>query len=144
MFDLEVDDRLSAWSTLRASIDESSDPLKDVVDFWFNTPFVAHNHKIDPYYQGGWPSPWEMIVENRYDDFTKSVMMGYTLLLTNKFKDSSVQIKTLVDKSGKRLYNVVIVDDKFALNYDDSQVLLAENIPNSFDLENLVELKRPR
>lgn len=144
MFDLDVDDRLSAWSELRKQVDSCHDPLQTVTDFWSSTPFVAHNHKIDPFYPASWPTPWEMIVENRYDDFTKAVMIGYTLLLTERFKSSEVQIKTLVDTEFKRLYNVVYVDNTWVLNYDDGQVLRADNIPSLYNLENLVELNRPR
>ena len=144
MFDLNDDDRLSAWSELRKRIDTSTDPLKDTVEFWAGTPFIGHNHNIDPYYQASWPTPWEIIVENRYDDFTKAVMIGYTLLLTEKFKNSSIQLKTLVDTTGKRLYNVVCIDDTWALNYDDTQVVLVSNIPSLYRLENLIQLERPR
>lgn len=144
MFDLNEDDRLSAWSDLRKRLDNSIDPLQEAIDFWSQTPFVGHNHKIDPFYQASWPTPWEIIIENRYDDFTKAVMIGYTLLLTEKFKTSEIQIKTLVDIQFKRLYNVVYVDNKWVLNYNDSQVVLADNIPSLYNLENLVELKRPR
>jgi hypothetical protein len=144
MFDLDVDNRLSVWADFRKSINTSSDPLQDVAHFWESTPFTAHNHQIDPYYQASWPSPWEIIVENRYDDFTKAVMIGYTLLFTDRFKDSDIQIKTLVDTEGKRLYNIVYVDDTWALNYDDSKVMLANNIPSLYRLENLVVLKHTR
>ena len=143
MFDLEVDDRLSIWASFRNSISTRNDPLQDTVDFWASAPFTVHNHHIDPYYQASWPTPWEIIVKNRYDDFTKAVMIGYTLLFTDRFKDSSIQIKTLVDTDCKRLYNVVYVDDTWVLNYDDSKVMLANNIPSLYSLENLVELKRP-
>jgi hypothetical protein len=144
MFDLEIDDRLSAWSNIRKNIDTSSDPLQDLVEFWKDTPFTAHNHHVDPYYPASWPTPWEMVVENKYDDFTKAVMMGYTLLLTEKFKNSSIQIKTLVDTDLKRLYNIACVDNTWALNYDDGVVVPLSNIPSLYSLENLVELKRPR
>jgi len=144
MFDLDEDDRLSAWSDLRKRLNNSTDPLQEVSDFWAHTPFVAHNHKIDPFYQASWPTPWEIIIENRYDDFTKAIMIGYTLLLTEKFKTCEVQIKTLVDTQFKRLYNVVYVDNKWVLNYDDSRVLHVDNIPSLYNLENLVELRRPR
>jgi hypothetical protein len=144
MFDLDVDDRLSAWSELRKHLEISRDPLQAVTEFWMRTPFTAHNHKIDPFYQASWPTPWEIIVENRYDDFTKAVMMGYTILLTEKFKNSDVQIKTLVDNQFKRLYNIVCVDNTWVLNYDDSQVLHVDNIPSLYSLENLVVLTRPR
>lgn len=144
MFDLNEDDRLSAWSDLRKRLNTSHDPFQEVTDFWAHTPFVAHNHKIDPFYQASWPTPWEIIIDNRYDDFTKAVMMGYTILLTEKFKNSQVQIKTLVDTQFKRLYNVVCVDDMWVLNYDDSKVLHMDNIPSLYSLENLVGLERPR
>jgi hypothetical protein len=144
MFDLNEDDRLSAWSELRKHIDTCHDPLQAVTNFWAHTPFVGHNHKIDPFYQASWPTPWEIIVDNRYDDFTKAVMMGYTLLLTDKFKNSEIQIKTLVDTEFKRLYNIVCVDNTWVLNYDDRAVLRVDNIPSLYSLENLVELKRPR
>jgi hypothetical protein len=143
MFDLDVDDRLSVWASFRKSINTSNDPLQDVAHFWLSAPFTVHNHHIDPYYQASWPTPWEIIVKNRYDDFTKAVMIGYTLLFTDRFKDSNIQIKTLVDTEGKRLYNVVYIDEKWVLNYDDDRVMLSSNIPSLYNLENLVELKRP-
>ena len=144
MFNLEVDDRLSAWSELRKSIDTSLDPLQEVADFWLSTPFLAHNPAIDPFYPQSWPTPWEIVVENRYDDFTKAMMIGYTLLLTDRYKNSSIQIKTIIDTAGTRLYNVVYVDDTWALNYIDGQVCPVNNIPSLYNLENLVVLTRPR
>jgi hypothetical protein len=86
----------------------------------------------------------EIIVENHYDDFTKAVMMGYTLLLTDRYKDSTIEIKTLVDTTKNRLYNVVYVDDTWVLNYSDTEVVTADNVPSLYNLENLVNLERPR
>jgi len=143
MFELNSDDRLSAWSNLRKQIDLSNTPFQDVILFWNKTPFVGHNHKIDPFYPASWPTPWEIIIDNRYDDFTKAIMIGYTLLLTEKFKNSKIKIKTLVDKDLKRLYNVVNIDNTWVLNYDDTRVVPIDSMPNLY-LENLVELTRPR
>ena len=144
MFDLSLDDRLSAWASFRQTIETSKNPLQDVVDFWSTAPFTAFNHNIDPYYQASWPTPWEIISENKYDDFTKAVMIGYTILLTDRFANSQIQIKTLVDTAGRKLYNSVYVDDKWVLNYEDLKVVPADNIPSLYSLENLVELARPR
>lgn len=144
MFKLDVEDRLSAWSALRKDIDISSNPLQTLIDFWSDTPFIPHNHNIDPYYTGSWPTPWEIIVENKYDDFTKAVMLGYTLLLTDTFKNSKIEIQTLIDNEQNRLYNIVYVDDTWILNYQDNQVVSANKVPSLYRLENLVELKRPR
>jgi len=144
MFKLEVEDRLAAWSDLRKQIDSSADPFEPLLNFWAETPFTAHNHLIDPYYPASWPTPWEIIVENKYDDFTKAVMIGYTLLLTERFKNSSIQIKTLIDNDQNRLYNIVYVDDRWALNYQDNQAVVVDKVPSLYRLENIVELKRPR
>jgi hypothetical protein len=144
MFKLEVEDRLSAWSDLRKTIDTSADPFEPLIDFWSHAPFCAHNHQIDPYNSSNWPTPWEIIVENHYDDFTKAIMIGYTLMLTDRFKDAVITVKTLVDTEQSRLYNIVYVDDRWALNYQDNQVVSANNVPSLYRLENLVELKRPR
>lgn len=144
MFDLDVDDRISSWSELRKGVDDSSTPLQDIVDFWKSAPFTPHNHLIDPYYPASWPTPWEIIDHNKYDDFTKAIMIGYTILLTERFKNSSVQLKTLVDTQGRKLYNVVFVDDLWVLNYRDGEVVSADKVPSLYNLENLVELKRPR
>ena len=144
MFKLDVEARLAAWSALRKQISISESPFQELIDFWAHTPFTPHNHHIDPYHQASWATPWEIIVENKYDDFTKAVMMGYSLQLTDRYNKSNIQIRTLIDTEHNRLYNVVYVDDAWALNFDDNQVVSVNDIPSLFRLENLIELKRPR
>jgi hypothetical protein len=144
MFKSDLDSRLTAWSKLRKNLEVSEYPFQDLIDFWQQAPLSNNNNPIDPFYPASWPTPWEIIEINRYNDFTKAVMMGYTLLLTDRYKDLSIQIKTLVDKEHKRLYNAVYIDDMWVLNFSDFEVVLSDQIPNSCCLENLVELKRPR
>ena len=143
MTDLLVDQRLSAWVELRKKIDNTESPLEAMVDFWKDLPFVAYNKNVDPYNQRSWPTPWDIISENIYDDFTIAIMMGYTLLLTKKFANSRIEIKTMVDKNQTKLYNLVYLDDNTVLNYEQGPVK-AQDIPDSFRLENLVILHRPR
>lgn len=138
-----VDQRLSAWLELRKQIDNVDNPLQAVIDFWQGKFNTAYNKSIDPFNQRSWPCPWDIISENIYDDFTIAVMMGYSLLLTGKFAKSEVQIKTMVDKNQTKLYNLVYVDEEWVLNYELTPVK-AQDIPDSFRLENLVILQRPR
>lgn len=144
MFNLPVDDRLSEWINHRRRLDESNDPLQDVWDFWHQSPFIPHNRKIDPYYQRSWPSPWEIIEDNKYDDFTKALMIGWTLKLTNKFKNSRIEVRTLIDTAQTREYNLVYVDDDWVINYNDNGPVTADEVTGSFRLENLVEVTTPR
>ena len=71
-------------------------------------------------------------------------MIGYTIKLTDQFKDSQIEIRTMVDSSRTRLYNLVYVDNQYVLNYQQDSVSLVQEIPEAFFLENLVELTRPR
>ena len=144
MFSKSPDERLSAWSEHRHALDSSKNPLDDLIAFWVNSPFVPYNKDIDPYNQYSWPTPWEIIVENKYDDFTKALMMAWTLKLTDRFKNSKIEIKTYTDTLRPRQYNLVLVDDKWVINYNDNDLKVVEDIPESFMLENLIEVARPR
>jgi len=144
MLDHDTDHRLTAWLELRKHINISPQPFKDLIEFWNEVPFVPLNHLVDPYNQYDWPTPWEIIVHNKYDDFTKAVMIGYTLLLTDRYKNSKVEIRTLVDNDQNMLYNTVYVDDHWVINYKDNQEVTASDIGPTLRLENLIELQRPR
>lgn len=139
-----AEDRITVWVSFRRSLDQSLDPLSDIAYFWGNTKTIPFNKNIDPYNSFSWPTPWEIIADNCYDELTLTIIIGYTVKLTDCFKDSKVEIKTFVDSTKKRLYNLVFVDDKFVLNYEKGYVVTADKVPDSFFLENLVELSRPR
>ena len=144
MFNLSPDERLSAWSEHRHSIDSSPNPLEALIEFWDHPPYVPFNRNVDPYNQRSWPTPWEIVIENKYDDFTKGLMMAWTLKLTDTFKDSKIEIKTYTDAHRARQYNLVCIDDKFVINYTDNGINAPSDIPESFQLENLIEVCRPR
>jgi hypothetical protein len=144
MFKQNIDERLSSWAELRASIEFTETPFDDTWIFWKDAPFVPYNHKVDPYHQRGWPSPWEIIVDNHYDDFTKALMIGWSIKLTDRYKNSKIEVRSLVDNVKKEHYNIVLVDEEIAINYKDNGPILVKNIPDSFLLENLVELNWPR
>jgi hypothetical protein len=144
MFNRTVEERLTAWIELRAAIECSTTPLEDVWEFWKSAPFIPHNRNVDPYYQGSWPSPWEIIAENKYDDFTKALMIAWTLKLTKKFSNSHIELKTLVDFSRVKEYNIVYVDNSQVLNYSDFGPISAEKVPESAKLENLIDIVAPR
>jgi hypothetical protein len=144
MFDLEVDDRISTWAKLRYQIETDNAPVTLVWDFWSHAPFIPYNNKVDPYYQQSWPTPWEIIVDNHYDDFTKALMIGWSLKMTNRFSNSRIELRTLVDNVNHRQYNVVSIDEEWVINYSDNGPELLKNIPESFLLENIIELTGPR
>jgi hypothetical protein len=144
MFDKNIDARLSAWAQHRIDLDLSKTPLQDVFEFWKSAPYIPYNNKVDPYFQFGWPTPWDIIVHNKYDDFTKALMIGWTLKLTNTFKNSLIEIIIYVDKETGLNYNIVCVNKEWAINYNDNEPTLLKDLPESLLLENLIELKTIR
>lgn len=144
MFNQPVNERLTEWMAFRQHLETIEDPLQQVWDFWHVAPFIPYNKNIDPYHQKSWPSPWEIIVENKYDEFTRALMIALTLKLTKRFSKSKIEVKTLVDISRHREYNVVYVDDSWVINYNDNGPVLASEIADSFILGNLVEVSSPR
>jgi hypothetical protein len=144
MFKTETDQRLHLWFEFRTSLEASQNPLQDVVDFWDQAPRIPHNHLVDPYFERSWPTPWEIVERNRYDDFTLSLMIGWTILMTDRFKNSSVEVRMIIDDSSKRAYNVVCVDEQWAINYQDHTVVPLDNIPSLYRVENIIPLKLPR
>ena len=144
MFKLDIDERLSSWSEFRSKLETCQNPLQSVMDFWKDAPYVPYNHHIDPYYQPSWPSPWEIIVHNKYDDFTKALMMAYSLKFTQKFDKSVIQVQTCLDIENDIYYNIVCIDDEWVLNYKDDRPILKGELPKSFSVENFVEVKSRR
>ncbi len=144
MFNQSVDERLTEWIEHRRELDQTLEPLQAVWEFWHRAPFTPLNKNIDPYYQKSWPTPWEIIEANKYDDFTKALMIGWTLKLTKKFKDSKIELKTLVDSNRTRAYNVIYIDNVWAINYSDNGPIPALEINDQFKVENLIEVSSPR
>ena len=91
-----------------------------------------------------WPTPWEIIESNRYDDFTKALMIGWTLKLTKKYQNSKIELKSMVDSNRTKEYNVVCIDDAWVLNYDDEGPVSSSKVNDQFKLENVIELASPR
>lgn len=143
MFEKNPDDRLSYWANFRKKLEIDSDPLKSTARLWGKAPLIIHNHKIDPRNYKSWPTPWEILVENKYDDFTIALMMSYTLKLTDKFKNDKIEINTMVDYSRTKLYNLVLVNNK-VLNYEKDHVVNDKEIDKTLYSDNQIEIIFPR
>jgi len=143
MFNKSPDERLSDWSDFRKELTTSEDPLETLANFWSAAPRIIHNPKIDPYNPKSWPTPWELIYENKYDDFTLALMMGYTLKLSDRFKNDKIELKTMVDSQKTRLYNLVYVNETDVLNYESGSIK-AQDLDSELYLENIIEIVYPR
>jgi len=144
MFKLNHDDKISSWAEHRSQLETCDDPFQTVIDFWRDAPFVPYNRNIDPFDSDNWPTPWEIIVDNQYDDFTKSLMIAYSLKFTQRFSNSAIDVRIAIDKIKNIYYNIVCVDNKWAVNYNDNISILIANLPESFSIENIIEVAGSR
>lgn len=144
MFDRSPDERLSIWSKFRKELDQDLEPLTSLAKFWSQAPLISYNNKIDHYNPKSWPTPWEIIYENKYDDFTIAMMMGYSLRLTEKFKDEKIEVRSLVDHNKKQLYNLLYINEEDILNYDRYVPVKLHSIKDDLFLENQIEIVFPR
>lgn len=143
LFSEDAEFRLSKWKTFRESLIDSTDPLYDTQQFWRNPPFVAYNSNVDPYNEPSWPTPWEIIVDNKYDDFTKALMIGYTLKLTERYKNSNVALNTYIDIIHNRQYNIICVEELWAVNFNDDRPVLIVDLPVELNLTCSIIIKSP-
>jgi hypothetical protein len=137
MFEKKFEERLRAWHDFRESLSDSQQPIQSAIDFWNLVPTARRN--IDPYDQTTWPDPWQMIEENSYCEFTKTLAVAYTLKLTSQYRDWQPVFKVGVDKSESRLYYMCILDD-IVLGYDQDKSVHIDEIPKSIHIEKVIEL----
>lgn len=145
MFDRSsVEERLSYWFNFRKGLEEDSKPFDSVAKLWGSAPLIIHNTKIDPYNPKSWPTPWDIISRNKYDDFTIAAMMGYTIKLTERFSKDHIVAKTMVDHSKKQLYNLLYINEEVILNYKKQTAVKTQDIKEDLYLENSINIIFPR
>lgn len=128
MFDKTYEERLAAWQEFRNSLEVSKDPIQAVIDQYNTAPRVSIH--TDPWTKEMWPSPWELVNENQYDDFCRVLGMCYSLQLTDRFKGSSFEIHIGIDNNTSSTYYLLYVGD-IVIGLEESYVDKSK-IPTTF------------
>ena len=119
MFDKTYEERLASWRAFRETLEEDEDPFRTVIENYNKAPYVSRH--TDPWTKEMWPTPWELINENQYDDFCRVLGMCYSLQLTERFKGSSFEIHINTNSDNSELYYLLHVDDT-VINWNNSYV----------------------
>jgi hypothetical protein len=125
------EERLLIWRRLRDQIDKEGS-IQLAIDFWNNIPLSSRN--IDPYDSTTWPSPWELIEDNSYCEYTKILAIGYTLMLTDKFKDWHYEVRLGVDRKQAKMYYILVAGD-YVLCFDQEKSIQISILPKSIRIE---------
>ena len=126
MFDKSYVERIKAWRTFRLTLEETISPFEDTIEFWNNAPLSSI--AADPYDKTTWPTPWEMIEENRYCDFTKILAIYYTLQLTDRFSSSRFEIHITIDEKESVIRYLLFVDN-LTIGYYYNKSIDATDLP---------------
>ena len=110
MFDKQFEERLILWREFRETLEISSDPIQDTIDFYNQAPYCSI--AADPYTPSTWPDPWELLEENNYCSFVKILAICYTLQLTDVLSQASYEIHITRDNKKSATYYLLYVDDQ--------------------------------
>lgn len=120
MFDLNETNKLQQWKNFRNSLELSSTAFEDVAQFWSRAPFVSNY--LDPFDPKSWPDPWQLIINNKFDDLGIVLGMCYTLQLTERFKDNKFEIHMSMSQLKKDWRYMLLIDDNTVLNWNYGSV----------------------
>jgi len=125
MFNLSSEERLKYWRRFRMDLDGSDtlQCLQDVATLWSTAPLSNQYFASD--LPETWPTAWELINDNHYDDVGVALGIFYTILYSELFDKNDIIYS--VYKLPEGITNTVMVQD-YVLNYDYGQVISKEQI----------------
>jgi len=129
MWNLKSEERLVAWKEFRTLIGTLSfeEALSKTDHLWSYAPFVPHYLDRRPLQD--WPTPWELLVDGKYDDTAKALGMLFTLALSSHGKSHSFELVTITCSSSVENYNLVQIDSgKYILNYAFDEVISSKQL----------------
>lgn len=135
VFQLNYEARLSDWYDLRVHLEDSSLEEKciNIDKWWQRAPLVTHHlHILD---SENWPDPWQLLVENTYDEVARALGICYTLLLLDV---ENVEMAEATDSMGNDIVVVLVDNAKYVLNYFPDTVL--SNKLSDFNIKRKVTL----
>jgi len=135
--DTDLESRIFEWRKFREQLEVSKTPYQDTVTLWGQAPRI--DRLLEPWDSQRWPTPWELLKENRYCPIAIPLMMGWTLKLTTRFSTDNILIKICIDHNNQRYYNIVEVDN-YVLNYKNDVVVRKDDLPSSLLTQYHTEL----
>lgn len=103
------EDRLSSWVQFRNLLESSTNPLKDLISWYGQAEWTKVD--VNPWHAESWPTPWDLIYFNQYNYFCVVLGMSYSLKLTERFKNSHIEIHITRDVEKQAYKFFLAVDD---------------------------------
>lgn len=126
--------RLEDWKNFRKNISQlnNEDQMKKTVEWWSKTPFILQP-TIDWDNYSNWPTAWELIYEGTYCRSSISYLIYKTLFYLD-WNDNRFKLKLI--KDNYEMHYILLIDDKFVINYDINNILTIEELPKDLLILN--------
>ena len=124
--DTDTHERITQWREFRNTLEECEDPFRRTLKFWERAP-VTNKH-LNQHNSQEWPTPWELLKQNRFCPVGIPLMIGYSLKLTTRFSQVPVLIKISIDIKSQRYYNLVEVENTI-IDYENRSIVITSELP---------------
>jgi hypothetical protein len=127
-------ERLIFWRQFRDHLENSSNPIKDVLQLYKLCPLTYT--KTNFFDRSTWPQAWNLIEKNDYNSVDRLLGMWYTLRLTDKFVRSNIDLLLCVEKNSnhadKKHTTVVLAVDNQYCDVENSAILSKKEFDNQY------------
>lgn len=142
MFDLNYQDRVRAWRNFRLEVSwlDRELILDRTAKLWATAPMAMPHLAFD--LPETWPSPWDLISWDRWDEVGINLGIYYTLFFTNRFDKRDLDVVIYNNKESSTIMPTVDVYNKYTLNWSSGMVVNTSIVSDSVSWRyNYVELK---
>jgi len=115
-------DRLSEWRKFRY-LQKSlplNEQLQNTVNLWKDC-HLGHTH-YDFLNIKDWPTPWELVLEDSFDDFSRALGMAFTLIMIDDWQNESLFLRCYKDSDRSTFYHTLELND-IILNFNLGEII---------------------
>lgn len=125
--------RLAQWRSFRKGLDTDNlqETCHQVCQWWSFAPLS--NLSLDPYDTQTWPSVWEMLHLGDFCKFSTAIGMSYTLFYIDEKLENN--ILRIYDHENSDIYMTTLIDGRWLLNYNLSQVIDWSLVKDTIDVQ---------
>ena len=133
MWQFKNNERLSEWRKFRRALNTSNTILDDIRKFWEHAPVGPNVY--DQSNPKEWPTPWDLVLEDSYDDFARALGMTMTFLLIDGVDSNRIALNVYIDREQSAFYHLPIIDNQIVLNYNWGSLEQKDSISSTAELQ---------
>lgn len=129
------EERLAIWRDFRESLNESKDPVQDVINF-YSTASTVRMH-TDPYDMNSWPDPWELLEENIYCNYCILLGICYTLQLSGCFKGEPAEIHIGINREKSDTWYLLKIANTIIGYESNDEYIRTMELPENLHIQKI-------